>query len=388
MAEEFVDFHGHTDASNDASRSYEDFKREAKENGVSRIMIQEHHYFRKEIERRQKRHISLDAPYHKDDGLIVYSGVEVTCRDRHVLNRRDRPVKVHLNIAGLSLQGPQPLLDVLRLKVKNDFDCDFGVLMHMLKSSPKGRQYSEAYVREYAANCIAENHELALNSKAFIKRFLEDHKITLSTSYRRMANTAPSFERLNLWLDDIIKLAHYGRGVPGQTGGLVIFNHPADNLSDAKNPGQLVDSLLKAGIDGVEKYYKHKNSSLDRMVESRAKALGIDLLVSGGSDAHHEGQRVIKVPISKVQPLIDALDDIKEARENGTPTKRRVSQISKEEAEAIVARYQREYNDIVRRSSMAESVREIDHALRERQAEDWSKRKSRPPCAELEPDGM
>jgi predicted metal-dependent phosphoesterase TrpH len=69
-----------------------------------------------------------------------------------------------------------------------------------------------------------------------------------------------------------------------KAGGLAIFAHPLKTLKNVEQLHDLISSLKKTGLDGIEVY--HPNHSEENVETLRNMSEEFNLLITGGSDAH------------------------------------------------------------------------------------------------------
>ena len=155
--------------------------------------------------------------------------------------------------------------------------------------------------------------------------FLDDKGIDLGiTSERRLTRLLegmPPIERLDLDAEEVIRVGH-------ASGGVVLMAHPSHNLRRTANKMDLLETLLKAGLDGFELLYNGANSDsanlIDRAVKKFAKKRSI--IYSGGSDTHDlaEGNTIGKwnknrliTKASQEKGIIKRINAMQRAYENG-----------------------------------------------------------------------
>jgi len=183
-------------------------------------------------------------------------------------------------------------------------------------------------------------------SKYFIEEFLTRKGITPAKSFRDLFNKAPIYERLNIWAEDLIKVAH-------ASGGIVIMAHPALNLRRTNNKSKLVESLLLGDIDGFEEVYNNADGESMRTISSAARKIKTknEILYSGGSDNHFKDGDIGFVdgkPILSTQTkgMLKSIKKLKAAREQGRITHRVYKPINKEQVDEIISFYTKQYRKI------------------------------------------
>lgn len=297
---ELVDLHIHSIASIDGIFSIEEIINYAKEHNVKCLSITDHNTF-KEVRRfYNKMGFDLSKPVIDVDGIKLISGTEITCRVNDIKNNNSNPTKVHIQIFGADMSEDSPLSAVLDLKAKNDIDCDMGFLrdvlvyngVHKVKDTRinANGEREEYYlpidiaIKNFVLEKIANNTSQAEVSVEDAYKFLEKYNLTIASSVKELyeiKKKLPSYERLNLDAEDVVKLAH-------ASGGIAIVAHIGLNLDKTPHRKGLVDALLDYNVDGFEIMYRNVDSGTIKMLKSaiKSKSLQREMVYTGGTDLH------------------------------------------------------------------------------------------------------
>ena len=323
MAEnqELADFHVHSDYSFDGDRTPAQIDQDALANNVKFVSITDHNTIQASIDLWTSQGADLKNPsITLDSGVTFVSGVEVTCKVMPVANVKGNASKVHLLIYGADLSPQSPIVRLMNIKHQNDLDYDLRRLQYLISLKPNTYISLEEIQKWFRDNGVEGEP-----SNKQIMDFLDDKGIDLGiTSERRLTRLLegmPPIERLDLDAEEVIRVGH-------ASGGVVLMAHPSHNLRRTANKMDLLETLLKAGLDGFELLYNGANSDsanlIDRAVKKFAKKRSI--IYSGGSDTHDlsEGNTIGKwnknrliTKASQEKGIIKRINAMQRAYENG-----------------------------------------------------------------------
>lgn len=281
-SQECADFHLHCKPySFDGALSLRQIEDLARRNNVKWISITDHNNIKAPIKLWSARREDLSSPYIVlDSGIKVVSGVEVTCRVMPVANLKGNPSKVHILIYGADLSPASPIVRLMDIKAKNDIDFDLRKLNYLLSFRPDKKVSIEEIQDWFRKNNIdgePSNKELIdfLDDKGIDLGIYTEKKLT------KLLEEMPEVERLDLNVEEVIKVAH-------ASGGIAVMAHPGLNLRRTSRKMDLLEVLIKSGIDGFEMLYHGVNSDtadlIDKAVRKFAKRRS--MVYTGGSDTH------------------------------------------------------------------------------------------------------
>ena len=322
-----ADFHIHSKYSFDGVLSPVQIEQAAVSNNVEWLSITDHNTIQAAIDLWKEHKADLKSPsLSLDSGVTVVSGVEVTCKVMPVANLKGNASKVHLLIYGADLSPDSPIVRLMNIKHQNDLDFDLRRLQYLISLKP-GACVTLEEIQEW----FRENGVEGEPSNKQIMDFLDDKGIDLGiTSERRLTRLLegmPPVERLDLDAEQVIRVGH-------ASGGIVLMAHPSQNLRRTANKMDLLETLLKAGLDGFELLYNGANSDTANLIERAIKrfAKKRSIVYSGGSDMHNlaEGNtmgkwnknRIIS-KASQEKGLIKKVEAMQTAFENGERDKRK-----------------------------------------------------------------
>ncbi|MGN0961006.1 MAG: PHP domain-containing protein [Christensenellales bacterium] len=346
-----VDLHVHSFGSNDAVYSIEEILEIAKKNNIEYLSITDHNTF-SEIRKFYKKHgFDLSQPIIEVDRIKIISGVEVTCRIEKIRNLKGNSTKLHLLLYGGDMSPHSPISKLLDLKRKNDIDCDIGMLRDLLKKTGH-YQISEDDIRDYINNRRLQDPSFQSLGKKDIWHFLVENKITIASSYKElceMISTLPKYERLNIEMSDLVKIAN-------ASGCEIVIAHPAVNIERVSNANKriLVDYLVPR-VNGFEKYYPGQVDGVARMIRDCVHSRGKqrDIYYTGGSDFHDcssgEDLGVVKgkdLKSNLCEQFISNINKLNRARANGKLSHRKIN-TNPDEINALLNKYRNYYNQIV-----------------------------------------
>ena len=161
-------------------------------------------------------------------------------------------------------------------------------------------------------------------------------------------------ERLNLEVEDVIKLIH-------ASGGIAVLAHPYTNLKRTSRAKELLQYLLSIGLDGIEMYYPFNTPACDQLVREVLVEHGSPVIYTGGSDYHDDD---IKIPIpdrfipfsppttDKVAQFMDKMSDIKESRKRGDEIVADYARLKQVNPKYIVKKYEKLNDEINSRNDL------------------------------------
>lgn len=284
------------------------------------------------------------------NGIKFVPGTEVTCRVSAVPNKKGNSTKVHALVYSPNLSPDSPLHRLLGYKRRNDKDVDYGLLIHICKkknivkldTEEEKLQFEEG-LREFIVNKRKVDKGFStfglsqalefLEEKGWFGTFVKSHKELFE-----LYETAPKFERLDIELEDLIKIAH-------ASNGLVIMAHPSTNLKRTDTPELLIEHMVKIGLDGFE-IVGEKKTYKDMILDTIDNLDPVNpIIYTGGSDTHDlsEGNTIgIKhnniISKTDVLKFEDWLMAEFEARKKGEKSIRNWT-VDLEEVEDIIAKY-------------------------------------------------
>ncbi len=237
---------------------------------------------------------------HRINGVNVIPGVEVTCVIPGIMSDKNKDLKVHMLVYGANFEPNGVFYRLLEAKHNNDMLRDQGLFKIIEKQF--GIKFSEETIKEYIIDKQKETPGFGQFGPKHVVAFLQEKGISLPMTYeevRNMLKTAPEPQRLQLSIEDVIKVAH-------ASGGICILAHPNVNLNrvklDAtafktkeqrmavlnKEKSAVIKKLLSFNIDGFEMQYNSYNPDGERVIRSTVKQCGLErtILYTGGSDTH------------------------------------------------------------------------------------------------------
>lgn len=274
-----ADFHLHTWFS-DGAKSPEEMIEYAKKNGVQWLSFTDHNTLQACIDLWKKHGEDLSKPCINVDGVNIVSGVEVTCRVMPVANTKGNSAKVHLCVYGADMSPESPLVRLMEIKRKNDLEYDLARLNYLLSLKPNIHISQDEILEWFRKNGVDGEP-----SNQQIMDFLDykniDLGISSSTKLSRLLEGMPPVQRLNIDAEMLIRVAH-------ASGGKVVFAHPAHNLKRTSDKLYMLETLLRAGLDGFEMLYNGANTETAHLIDIATKryAKKKSIIYTGGSDTH------------------------------------------------------------------------------------------------------
>lgn len=237
---------------------------------------------------------------HRINGVNVIPGVEITCVVPGIKSEKGKELKVHMLVYGARFETNGMFHRLLKAKHHNDLLRDQGLFKIIEKQF--GVIISEQVIREYIIKKQSEVPGFGQFGPSNVVDFLREKGISLSMTYeevRKMLKAAPEPQRLQLSIEDVIKVAH-------ASGGICILAHPhvnlnriALNLPDNATKDQkmnilaiekkkVIKKLLSFNIDGFEMVCNSANEVGNNLIRSTVKECGLDksILYTAGSDTH------------------------------------------------------------------------------------------------------
>lgn len=237
---------------------------------------------------------------HRINGVNIIPGVEITCVVPGIKSDKGKDLKVHMLVYGARVEANGMLHRLLKAKHHNDLLRNQGLFKIIEKQF--GVIISEELIREYVINKQAEVPGFGQFGPSNVVSFLKEKGISLPMNYdeiKKLLKSAPEPQRLQLSIEDVIKVAH-------ASGGICILAHPhvnlnriALNLPDNATRDQrkavldvekkkVIKKLLSFNIDGFEMVCNSATEEANQIIKSAVKEYGLDrsILYTAGSDTH------------------------------------------------------------------------------------------------------
>ena len=132
-----VDFHIHSNASLDGSKTVKRLVNEEGKRDVSMIAITDHNTLNGVNKYLDKFGADREKVLERvTDKMILFPGVEITAKIKDIPNVKGNPVKFHLMVYGIDRSDNSPISRVLRIKRKNDENVDLGFLYQLQFLTP------------------------------------------------------------------------------------------------------------------------------------------------------------------------------------------------------------------------------------------------------------
>lgn len=246
---------------------------------------------------------------HRINGVNIIPAVEITCVVPGIMSDRGKDLKVHMLVYGARFDSNGMFHRLLRAKHHNDLLRDQGLFKIIEKQF--GMTFSEDTIKEYVIKKQNEVPGFGQFGPKNVVDFLQEKGISLPMTYeevRRMLKSAPEPQRLQLSVEDVIKVAH-------SCGGICILAHPHINLDRIgvrrpKGSTQLqrqailnnekkkvVKRLLSFNIDGFEMVCNSATEEANQIIRDAVKECRLErsILYTAGSDAHfNAGDNLLK----------------------------------------------------------------------------------------------
>lgn len=344
-----ADMHIHSEGSFDGTYSIDKIIGIANKNNVHTIAITDHNNFSAIKNFFVENNLPLLGCYHNINGINLIPGVEVTCVMPQILNNVGYKTKFHLLVYGARLDNYSPLAKLLELKHNNDELVDYGLLK--LISSQNNFKVTTSSIKEYVIQKRGEQSGFGRFGAKSVIEFLKYNNISLAKSERellKILKNAPTMERLELNMEDVIKLAH-------ASGGICILAHPKKNLERTTQKSQAIKQMLKWGIDGFEILDNSMNQETFEVIMKECKSFNpkSKLLFTGGSDMHFESPELTigktynyPITLASQQSFIDEIIRLDKARQIGILAVRNHPKPAEEIVETILRKYNQTEKDL------------------------------------------
>lgn len=335
----------------DGAMTLQDSVHLANENGVTHMVAVMHNSLTGFVEYVHQNNLDPTAVSHNIDGVNVYFGAEVTVRDTENPNEKGYPTKAHLLVISPKLTPDSPIVRLLAIKSRNDEMVDYGLIQYIAKVN--GINLNPETIKEYVLEKRKTDSGYNTIGRRDVLDFFAKNKIDLAMSNRdldRLMEQAPRMSRLNISMQDLIKVAH-------ASGALVIFAHPGVNLRRAPTPESTIKNFLKHGGDGFEAFYNGMSRYFHEMILDIVKEshLPNKMVYTQGSDTHSLDERntIGKISKGKFAPnsqldTVEVLGKIGTARAKGALTDRVYEPYTDEEIEDIINKYAIEMSELER----------------------------------------
>ena len=320
-----ADMHIHSNASFDATYAIDKIISIANKNNVHTISITDHNTYSGIRSYCLENGLSLFDAVHKINGLYLIPGIEITCVMPQIPNIYNCKSKFHLLVYGARMDRYSPLAQLIKLKHQNDELVDYG-LLKIISNKYKFKITSNS-IKNYVIQKRGEQTGFGRFGAQSVVDFLNFNNIQIGKSERellKMLKKAPVAERLELDLEDVIKLAH-------ASGGICVLAHPKKNLDRTEHKEQAIKQMLNMGIDGFEIINNSMDQATFELIMKACKQYKgkNKLLFTGGSDMHYESANLTvgstyKNIITKTsqQQFIDEIFALEKARMIGLLTHR------------------------------------------------------------------
>ncbi len=336
-----AEFHGHIRDNSDGYYTMHEAIAYCKMLNVGFATLLQHNSLRGWMDFVKLHGLSNSSVIHNIDGVITAVAGEFTVRDSENVNFKGNPVKLHLIAIGPKLTKDSPLVRLMTIKERNDRLVDYGLLNYIAKT--RGIVFDETAIKEY----VIEKRKTVPGFNSFgtndTIEFLKKHNITIAKSERELRtilDKAPRVQRLNIELEDFMKIAH-------ASGAMVIMAHPPTNLCRSPIPEKTIKNFIRLGGAGFElncnPMDNHWFNIIMNVVQSCTPKY--KLIFTGASDCHiisediKYGQNVHgKITLESQKEAIDEVVLLEKARRLGKLT-HRPYEVSKAEVESILAKY-------------------------------------------------
>ena len=309
-----VDFHMHSLGSFDGVHTIDFLVHRAKENNVEYLAVTDHNYISYLAQYLVKKGMKLGQAVYDIDGVKLVPGVEVTCRLKDVRNYKGNPCKMHLLVLAPDLSPNSPFVRLMDIKHKNDVVVDYGLLLGIF--NVKGVELSEAKVRKYIDEKRIFDPGFSTMDRDDTYEFIMQEYPDMFKSKREFTEVymmLPRATRINMDVEDVIKVAGYA-------GGITSVAHPSSSFTHRTNyERDVYPSLIRKGIDGFEIGCNGINDRTLTLIKDAIKTTRSrnPILFTAGSDFHSygKGQEIgelrdgTELSRSDYGPLIKAIED-------------------------------------------------------------------------------
>lgn len=337
-----ADMHTHSDGSFDGMYPIDKLIGIANKNNVHTISVTDHNNFSAVKKFCLENNLSLIGVLHKINGINFIPGVEITCVMPNIINNVNYKTKFHLLVYGARMDNYSPLAKLLKLKRSNDELVDYGLLKLIAKKNQLN--ITSSSIKEYVIQKRGQQSGFGRFGAQAVVDYLNYNNLKVGRSERSLFNmlkTAPVAERLELNIEDVIKLAH-------ASGGVCILAHPKKNLDRTEYKQESIRHMLKMGIDGFEIINNSMNEETFKLIMEECKNFNSPnkLLFTGGSDLHYEGSGLtVGSTYSNVitkksqQAFIDEMYLLDKSRSLGVLTHRDYKYVSDRRIDTILQQY-------------------------------------------------
>ena len=336
-----AEFHGHIRDNSDGFYTMHEAVGHCKTLNVGFATLLQHNSLRAWMDFVKLHGLSTSAVIHNIDGVITAVAGEFTIRDSGNVNFKGNPVKLHLIAIGPKLTKDSPLARLMNIKERNDKLVDYGLLNYIAKT--RGIVFDEDAIKEY----VIEKRRTVPGFNSFgtndTVEFLKKHNITIAKSERELRSIldkAPRVQRLNIELEDFMKLAH-------ASGAMVIMAHPPTNLCRTPTPEKTIKNFIRLGGAGFELNCNTMDNNWFNIIMNTIQTCTpkYKLIFTASSDCHiisediKYGQNVYgKITLESQKEAVDEVVLLEKARRLGKLT-HRPYEVSKIEVDNILAKY-------------------------------------------------
>lgn len=288
----YADLHIHSRSSIDGGVTPAEILEGAKDNGAYLISLTDHNTVEDLVALWKAHGISLVCPIANIDDVDMMTGVEVTC----VVNNGYEKCKMHILLYGVDMSENSPIRRLLDLKHENDFDCDLGIIEHIIKAKNL-KNISLDDIKSFIQLKREQKPGFTSVSKEAAWEFFEKKGVTVAKSFREfqaMCERAPRYERLNISLEDLMKCVRLNANNDKKNGTnpadvKVIVAHPSHSLRYVEDKKGVIDYLIELGVDGFELMHHSTDESMVTLIKERVKKAKSPkkMIYTGGSDFHN-----------------------------------------------------------------------------------------------------
>ena len=351
-----VDLHTHSNASLDAEKPITYILKKARENKTTILAVSDHNTLHGVNYFLDKRKIDRQSVMELIDLKTIFiPATEITCRVNSISNLKGNSSKIHILAYGLNRDENSPISKVLNIKHQNDKMVDHGLLDQAKHYF--GLDIKEYEIMKYITEKKRANKGFNTFGKDDVVEFLKFSNYNIDKTDDELKDIIHNFsvtERLNLEVEDVIKLIH-------ASGGIAVLAHPYTNLKRTSRAKELLQYLLSIGLDGIEMYYPFNTPACDQLVREVLVEHGSPVIYTGGSDYHDDD---IKIPIpdrfipfsppttDKVAQFMDKMSDIKESRKRGDEIVADYARLKQVNPKYIVKKYEKLNDEINSRNDL------------------------------------
>lgn len=360
-----ADFHTHSNHSIDGTKSIKHILKSAHKNNVTMLGVTDHNTVSGVNKFMDKERFPRESVMElASTKTILVPGVEITARINEIKNIKGNSVKLHLLAYGIDRNDDSPISKLLKLKSINDHHVDLGFVYQLQKHF--NLALSKQDVLDFFIHCKMNNHDVKAFGKEEAFNFVKFLGLELTENDEQLSEIISNFDvtdRFNLDVDDVINLVH-------ASGGIVLLAHPQVSLRRTKYDKNVISYLIEHEIDGFELYYPQHTKTCDMYLRKVSKENNIHLH-SAGSDYHddnhnyeHDGFSIPYEPVTldKVKALIDYLNEMKVARDEGTLILKNYKNLKDFNVEETLEKYRRRFCALegIKRTTPIEEIEEIE----------------------------